>query len=108
MQILECSGDLRSIKASSILIHALVRSALQRSEEFSTAAVFHTEVQVVFRLKRVVQRNDEWMIRGSQDFLFGERTLDLIALDHLFLGEDCAVLVLLSQDAIIVEYNHLS
>ena len=41
-------------------------------------------------MERVVQSDNERMVAGSQDFLLGQGTLDLVALDHLFLAEYCA------------------
>ena len=59
------------------------------SEKFSSAAVFHAEVEVIFGLERVVERNDEGVIAGGQDLLLGQRSLDLVALDHLSLAQNC-------------------
>jgi hypothetical protein len=36
----------------------------------------------------MVQRNDKRMIACGEDFLLGERSFDLIALNHLLLAQD--------------------
>lgn len=43
---------------------------------------------MVFRLKRVVQRDDERVVARGQDLLFCKRTLYFISLNHFFLAED--------------------
>lgn len=44
---------------------------------------------MILGLKGVVERHNERMIARGQDFLLGESSLDLVALDHLLLREDC-------------------
>jgi len=65
---------------------------MHTSEELSTAAVFHAEVEVVFRLEGVVESNNEWMVACSQNLLLGQRTLDFVPLDHLLLAQHCMLL----------------
>jgi len=36
----------------------------------------------------MVKRDNERMIARGEDFLFGERSFDLVALDHLLLAQD--------------------
>lgn len=43
---------------------------------------------MVFRLKRVVQCDDERVVARGQNLLLRECTLYLISLDHFFLAED--------------------
>ena len=42
---------------------------IQTSKEFPSTAIFHTEVEMVFGLERVVQGNDEGMVAGGEDLL---------------------------------------
>lgn len=58
------------------------------SKELASTAVFHAEIEIVLRLERVVEGDDKRMVASSQDFLFGQRTLDLVALDHLLFTQD--------------------
>jgi hypothetical protein len=37
----------------------------------------------------VVQGDDERVIAGGQNFLLCQRSLDLVALNHLLLAQDC-------------------
>lgn len=89
MEVLERCRDFGGVEASVVLWNALARTGLERSEEFTSAAVFHAEVEVVFGLERVVQRHDEGMVARREDFLLGEGALDLVSLDHLPLAQDC-------------------
>ena len=89
VQVLERSSHFSCIESCGILIDALVRPCLQSSEELSSAAVLHTQVKMVLGLERVIQRHDERMVASRKDFLLGESTLDLVALDHLLLRQDC-------------------
>ncbi len=90
MKILKRSGHLGGVKPSVILGDAFPGPCLQvRSEEFTAAAVFHTEVEIIFRLERVVERDDEGMVAGRKDLLLRQCSLDLVALDHLLLAQDC-------------------
>lgn len=91
MKILECSGNFCSIETSSILVDTFVWSGLEGSEKLASTAVFHAEIEVVFGLERMIEGDDEWMVAGGQDLLLGQRSLDLVALDHLLLAEDCTV-----------------
>lgn len=88
MEILQCGCDLSSVEPRIVLAHALVRSSLQRSKEFSATAVLHAQIQVIFRLERVVERDDKGVIAGGQDFLFRKRPFDLVSLDHFLLAQD--------------------
>jgi hypothetical protein len=54
VQVFQSRGNLSSIKSRRVLVNALVGSGLESAEKFSTAAVFHAEVEVVFGLERVV------------------------------------------------------
>ena len=90
MEIFQRSRDFSCIESRRILVNALVRSCLERSEELTTTAVFHAEIEIVLRLERVVKGDDKRMVASSQYFLFGQRTLDLVALDHLNFAKDCA------------------
>jgi hypothetical protein len=51
MQILEGSCDLGSIESRILFTNTLVGSGLQSSEELTTTAIFHAEIQVFFRLE---------------------------------------------------------
>jgi hypothetical protein len=37
-------------------------------------------------LKRVIQSHNKWVIARGKDFLFSQRSLDFVPLDHLFLA----------------------
>lgn len=65
MQVLQGSGDFGGIESGSILVDALIWSGLESSEEFAATAVFHAEVEVVFRLERVVEGNDKGVVAGG-------------------------------------------
>ena len=41
----------------------------------------------------MVKSYDEGVIAGGQDFLFGKSAFDFISLDHLFLAENCKILI---------------
>ena len=56
------------------------------SEELAPTAVLHAEIQIILRLEGVVKGDNKRMVTGSQDFLLGQRSLDLVALDHLLLA----------------------
>jgi len=88
MQVLQRSCHLGSIETRIILRDALAGSSLQSSEELSTTAILHAEVKVVFGLERMVESNDEGMVACSKDLLFSQRSLDLVALDHLLFAQD--------------------
>jgi len=60
------------------------------SEELAAAAVLHAEIKMVFRLKRMIERDNERVIARRQDFLLGQRPLDFVPLDHLLFAEHCA------------------
>lgn len=87
MEIFERQNDLGSIKAHGILLQPLLRLALQHAEELSTGAILHDEAQSIGGLKGRVHGNNEGMISGSENFTLGHDTLDLVALNHLLLGE---------------------
>lgn len=55
---------------------------LQRTEEFTAHTVIENEKEVILRLERVEQGDDEWVICCCKDFLFRESALDLVSLDH--------------------------
>jgi hypothetical protein len=59
------------------------------SKELSTTTVFHAKIEVIFRLKRMVQGHYEGVIACGQDFLLGQGSLDLIPLNHLLLAQNC-------------------
>lgn len=48
MQIFQSSGDFRGVEAGIIFWDAFAWSCLQSAEEFTTTAVFHAQVQVIF------------------------------------------------------------
>ena len=58
------------------------------SEEFSTAAVFHTKVKVVFGLERMIQSNNKRMIASGKNLLLGQGPLDFVSLNHLVFTKD--------------------
>src|SRR3569833_744122 len=89
VEVLERRRHLGRVEASIVFGDALPRPSLQGSEELATAAVLHTQVEVVFRLEGMVERHDEWVITGGEDFLLGQGPLDLVPLDHLFLAQHC-------------------
>jgi hypothetical protein len=43
---------------------------------------------MIFRLKRVVEGNDEGMVACSKDFLFRKGTFDFIPFNHLLFAQD--------------------
>jgi hypothetical protein len=104
MQILERSRDFSCVEPRCIFVHTLVWPGLKSCpalasvpqavwraptpEELSTAAVFHAQVEVVFRLERVIQSNNKWVVARRQDLLLGQGTLDLVPLDHLLLAQN--------------------
>lgn len=59
------------------------------SEKFSTAAIFHAEVEMVFGLEGMVESDDEGMVTCGKDLLFSKRPLDLVSLDHFLLAQHC-------------------
>jgi hypothetical protein len=87
MEILQRSSHLSCIETRCVFVDTLVWPSLQRPEELASTAVFHAEIQVVFRLERVVERDNEGMVAGGQDLLFGQCTLDLVSLDHFLLAQ---------------------
>lgn len=89
VQILQRRCDLGGVEAGVVFAHAFAGSCLQGSEEFAAAAVFHTQVEVVFGLKGVVEGDDEGVVAGGQDLLLGKRSLYLVPLDHFLFAEDC-------------------
>jgi hypothetical protein len=54
MEVFQGGCNFSRIEACGILIDTLVRSCLQRSEELTTTAVFHAEVEMILGLERVV------------------------------------------------------
>ena len=88
MQVFERGRNLCRIKSGRILVDALARPRLQRAKELAATAVLHTEIQRIVRLERMVQSDDERMIACGENFLFGESSLNLVALDHFLLGKD--------------------
>lgn len=60
----------------------------QTSKELSSTTVFHAQVEVILGLERVIKGDDEWVIAGRKNLLFGQRALDLVALDHLLFVQD--------------------
>lgn len=89
MQVFKRRGDFGCIKPRVFLSHTFVGPRLQSPEELSATTVFHTQIQIIFRLKGMIQRDDEWVIAGGQDFLLGQRPFYLVALDHLLFAEHC-------------------
>ena len=51
---------------------------MQHLEELAARTIVHDEVEVVLRLERVVQRDDEGMVGRGQDLSFRESPLDLL------------------------------
>lgn len=88
MQILKCCCNLGCVKSCIFLTNAFVGSCLKCTKELSSTAIFHTQIEMVFRLKRVVQCDDERVVARGQNLLLRECTLYLISLDHFFLAED--------------------
>jgi hypothetical protein len=88
MEVLECGRDLGGIKACILFAHTFVRSGLKCSEELSSTAILHAEIQMILGLERVVQSDNKWMVAGRQNFLFGKCPFDLISLDHFFFAQD--------------------
>ena len=80
----------KSISASTgmFLGQTLARSGLQSSEKFASHTVFQDEKQIVGRLKRMKERDDERVIRSGQDLLFGQSAFNLVAFNHFFFGKD--------------------
>ena len=98
VEVLERCDDLGGVELGVLLGQALARSRLQRAEELAAEAVLHacqvraaagedevalragreseeggrTEVQVVVRLERVVQGDDERVVRAGEDLLLDE------------------------------------
>jgi hypothetical protein len=89
MQILQGSRDFSRVETGILLRDAFARARLQSAEEFTSTAVLHAQVQIVFRLERVVEGDDEGVIAGGQDLLFCECSLDLVPLNHFLLAEHC-------------------
>ena len=71
VEVFQRGGDFGSVEPGIILCNALPRMSLQRSEEFSTTAILHTQIKVLVRLKRMIERDNERVIAGGKDFLFG-------------------------------------
>jgi hypothetical protein len=88
VEVFQRSRNFSRVESRSILVDALIRPCLERSEELTTTAVFHAEVEMVFGLERVVESNNKGVVAGRQDFLLGQCALDLVPLDHLFFAQD--------------------
>lgn len=88
MEVFQRSRNLGGVKTGVVFRNTLARAGLKRSEEFSTAAIFHAKIKMVFRLERVVKSNNEGMVARCENFLFGKGALDLVSLDHLSLAQD--------------------
>lgn len=88
MQIFEGSRNLGSIEARVIFWDTLSWASLQSAEELATTAILHAEIEMVFRLERVVQRNNERMVTRGKDFLLCEGSLDLVSLNHFFFAQN--------------------
>ncbi len=58
------------------------------SEELSTAAVLHTQVEIILGLEGVIERHNERMVTGSEDLLLRQRPFDFVPLDHFFLTQN--------------------
>ena len=52
---------------------------LQKGGHVAAFDVFHHQTQVILRLERAEERDDEWIVREGHDVAFDERLLDLIA-----------------------------
>lgn len=86
MQVFQCSRNFSGVKSGVLFRNTFAGASLKSSEEFSTTAVFHAKIKMVFGLERVVQSNNEGMVARRENFLFGKSALDLVSLDHLFLA----------------------
>ena len=60
---------------------------LRTPEEFPATTVLHAKIKVILRLERMIQRHDERVIAGGQNFLLCQSPFDFIAFDHLLLAE---------------------
>jgi hypothetical protein len=88
MEILQCRRDFGCVEPCIFFANTFVRPCLKRTEELSSTAVFHAQIEMVFRLERVVQCDDERVIARSQNLLLRKRALDFVPLDHFFLAQD--------------------
>lgn len=89
MQVFERSSNLCGVEASIVLGNAFSGTCLKSPEELTTAAVFHAEVKIVLGLEGVIQSHNEGMVACSENFLLGQSSLNLVALDHFLLAQDC-------------------
>ena len=60
---------------------------LRTPEEFPATTVLHAKIKVILRLERMIQRHDERVIAGGQNFLLCQSPFDFIAFDHLLLAQ---------------------
>lgn len=92
MQIFQGSSNFSRIEARIVFRDTLSGSSLECTEEFAAAAILHAQVQVVFRLERVIQRYDERVVTGGKDFLLCQGTLDLVSLNHFLFAQHYKVI----------------
>lgn len=71
MQILQRGNDLRRVKLGVFLGQTLARSRLERPEELAAHTIVEHEEEIVGGLERVEEGDDEGVVRGGEDFLFG-------------------------------------
>jgi hypothetical protein len=76
VEILKRRNHLGRVEPSILLRKALARPRLERAEELAAHAILHTEVEVVLRLERVEESNDERVVGGRENFLWGEERQD--------------------------------
>lgn len=55
------------------------------SKELPAHTVLHTKIEILLRLERVIEGDDEGMVGRGQDLLLCKCALDLVAPDHLLL-----------------------
>jgi hypothetical protein len=80
VQVLEGGYDFGGVEAGVLFREALAGPSLQCAEELAAHAVVHAEVEVLVGLERVVERHDERMVGGCEDFL-GATTIRISTMD---------------------------
>ena len=60
---------------------------LQQGGHIAAFDVLHDETQMILRLERAEERDDEWIVRERHDVAFDERLFDLIAKNQVRLGD---------------------
>jgi hypothetical protein len=85
VQVLEAEADLGGVEAHALLVELLL--LLEVEEELATIDVVHDEVELLARLERVVEVDEERVDELLENVLLGLGVLHLVALDNGLLVE---------------------